>query len=515
MSDVGPRLRPLVSRREWATVAALSVAFFAVLLCWAMITPIFQAADELQHVDAVMHLALGYSWSDPGTMHLLAATAAAFQDPQQVSGLTWHQLLEQFPGRLQTFTAVPGVSAVNQMSQHPPTSYFIGAGVLRLVAFENLRWDHAVLTLRLLSVILTLPLPLLAWATVRRVTTSPRAAVVGAIAILAIPQIAVIGSSVTNDAPVFLLSGAVTLVVVRVLTGDSRLLMIVLLAVLLGALLWMKGTALPVVPFVAIAVFVGVYHFQGLRRALLRTGLAAIISAGTGAWWWIHNLLLYGTLQPEGFVSREPKPFPAGQGPDIPTYVATLWNRLSETFWGSPGRTAQFPMSQILIDVGTVLAIGVIVVFAIRRHQNLMPALVLAVLPATFVLIETTKAWLGYQEMGVVGGTQGRYYFPALIALITLSAIAWRRLPRTGTGRAALATALSVIFGLIALYGISFDYRTFWENRALAVTSNGLAIFFRDSNAPGAVVLLCAALAIAGLTVVVLLSRKLPQGADR
>jgi hypothetical protein len=509
-----PHVGAVVSKQERVIVSALSVAFVAVLVCWAVITPIFQAADELQHLDAVLHLTLGYTWSDPGTMHLLAATAAAFQDPQQVSGLTWGQLLERYPGQLQTFSAVPGVSAINQMSQHPPTSYFIGAGLLHLIGFTDLRWDHAVLALRLLSILFTAPLPLLAWATVRRMTGSPRAAVVGAAAILGVPQIAVVGSTVTNDAPVLLLSALVTFVAVRILTGDSRVRAAVLLGVLMGALLWMKGTAWPVVPFVAVAVLVGTYRLRGLRLALLRTALVAGVSAATGAWWWVRNLLVYGTLQPEGFVSRKPKLFPAGQGPDFPTYVATLWNRLGDTFWGSPGRTAQFPMSQVFIDVSMVLAIGVIVVFAVRRRPNLYAVAAVAVLPLTFLLIETSKAWLGYQKMGVVGGTQGRYYFPALIALITLSAMAWRRIPHTAAGRSSLATALIVAFGVIALYGVSFDYRTFWENRALAVTSSGLFTFFRDANAPGFVVLACVGLAITAIVVAVTQSRQLPRGTE-
>lgn len=488
----------------------MTAAFFAVLLCWAIVTPLFQAADEVQHVDAVLHLALGYTWPDPGTMHLLASSAAAFADPQQVSGLTWGQLLQQYPGQLQTFIAVPNVSVINQMSQHPPTWYLVEAGFLHLIGFENLRWDHAVLAMRLLSILCTSTLPLLAWATVRRLTRSPRAAVVAAIAVLGIPQVAVVGSTVTNDAPVLLLSGVVTLLVVRVLTGDSRLVTTVLLGVVLSAMIWMKGTALPVIPFVAIAIFVGVYRARGLRTAVLWTALAAVVSAGTGAWWWVRNLVVFGAVQPEGFVSRKPIPFPEGQGPDFPTYVATLWTRLSETFWGSPGRTAQYPMSQILVEVGTVLAIGVIVLFAFRRRDDLPTIAVIAVLPVTFLLIETTKAWTGYQKMGVVGGTQGRYYFPALIALITLSAMAWRRLPRTQSGRAALATGLSVAFGLIALYGIAFDYRTFWENRATAITSNGLAAFFQQANAPGGVALFCVAVAITGLTLGIFYSRRLP-----
>lgn len=489
------------SRRELLGVGATTIAFIAVLVSWALFTPLYQAADELQHVDAVLHLALGYGWADPGTMHLLSAAVQTSQDPASTAGLTWGQLLAQYPGLRDS-------AGINQMSQHPPTYYFLGAGLLHLIGFEHLQWNHAVLALRLLDVLLVAPLPLLAWATVRRVTGSPRAALVGGMAILAVPQIAIIGSAVTNDAPVFLLSAATTFLAARILTGDRRLLSAVLLGGLLGALMLMKGTGLPVIPFVGIAVIVGTLRSSGVRTAIARTAVTAVITALIGAWWWVRNVVVFGAVQPEGFVGREPQPFPPGRGPDLPTYVTNLWTRLTETFWGSAGRTAHFPVTQVLIDVGTVLTIGVIVLFAFRRSGFRVEAVVLATLPVTFALVETTKAWADYEKMGVVGGTQGRYYFPALVAVITLSALAWRRLPRTSAGRSALAIGLTVTFGLISFYGVTFAYRTFWEGGAFAVSRAGFAAFATGGNGPLGVVVVAVLVAAAAAAAAVVLTRQ-------
>ncbi|MDP9735427.1 hypothetical protein [Curtobacterium sp. 260] len=84
------------------------------------------------------------------------------------------------------------------MTQHPPTAYLVGALVLKAVHFAGLRWDHAVLVLRLVDVAAVTLLPLLTWASVRRLTRSPRAGLVGALALFGVPQLASIASSVST-----------------------------------------------------------------------------------------------------------------------------------------------------------------------------------------------------------------------------------------------------------------------------------------------------------------------------
>ncbi len=150
------------------------------------------------------------------------------------------------------------VDTVDQMTQHPATYYVLAAGVLHLVDFEAHRPAVDVLALRLFSALFVLPLPALAWATVRRVTRSPRAAVVGAFAVLAVPELASIGASVSNDPPVMLFGATTVWLAVRVLTGDARTRTAFALALSLGvAILW-KGTALPLIPFVAVAAALSV-----------------------------------------------------------------------------------------------------------------------------------------------------------------------------------------------------------------------------------------------------------------
>ncbi len=101
-----------------------------------------------------------------------------------------------------------------------------------------------------------MPLPFLVWSTVRRVTRSPRTAVVGSLALFAVPQLAQIAPPSRTNAPVILLGAVITWLVARTMTGDHRRRTHVLLGVAVAAICSVKGTGLPTVPFVAVALLV-------------------------------------------------------------------------------------------------------------------------------------------------------------------------------------------------------------------------------------------------------------------
>ncbi|QKS16116.1 glycosyltransferase family 39 protein [Curtobacterium sp. Csp2] len=494
-----------VTRGEALAVAAVTLVFVVVLCCFAVVTRPYDAADELAHFDAVMQLALGNGWGTPGTVHVLNAVEASITSPSTATA-TWGDLLRAYPGATS--------DAVDQMTQHPPTWYLVGAGLLRLVGFRDLLWSDAFLLVRFLDVAVVAALPVVSWATVRRLTGSPRAAVVGAAAVLAVPQVAAVGSVVTNDAPVLLLAGLVTLVTVRVLTGDDRRRTLVLLVLLLGALVWMKGTGLPAVPVVLLAVLVAGRR-AGWRSAVLRT---VVVGAGTvlvGGWWWIRNVLVFGRLQPDGFVGRSTAGFPPGRGPDLAEFTQVSWDTITRTFWGSTGHNAGHAVSPFLSDVATVLCVVVLVAFAFRRGRTFVPALLLAVLPLLLVLLQTATTWSSYLRTTGVNGTQGRYYFPALVALVALSALAWSRLPRTEAGRGRLATGLVVTSLVVAVYGVWFQWRVSWEGGTILVTPGGVEAFAERGPVPPGVVLVLVVLLVVGAVTAGALARRVTRPVAR
>ncbi|MGN8049784.1 glycosyltransferase family 39 protein [Curtobacterium sp. 22159] len=488
-----------VGRRELLVVAAVTAGFALVLFLWAAVVPTFQAPDEKAHFDAAVHVAIGDGWPDPGRMHVLEATQRATGAEDASAAPTMGQLLDA--------TGAGEVGTVNQMSQHPPTYYLVAAGVLHLVHFQSLEPSAALLAVRLLSALFVLPLPLLAWATVRRVTRSPRAAVTGAFAVLAVPQLASIGASASNDAPVMLFAATTVWLGARVVTGDRRVRTAVALAVSLGLAIVWKGTALPLIPFVGVALFVGAAGRAGIGSRLVRTLWPLALAAAVGAWWWVRNLLVFHTLQPNGFESlRPPKPFPAGSGPDPVQFANVSWSTIARTFWGSFGGKAQWIISPVVFETATVLALGAVLVWAFRRAPGLRVAITLAVLPVTILVSQTSNSWGSYVSTTFVGATQGRYYFPAIVAFIALSAIAWRRAFGSPAARGRAATVVSSLGAALALYGVLFVYASFAEQSRVRVTPRGLDVLDASSPVAVPVIVTCWVVAFVVLLVAVVAS---------
>ncbi|PZE68094.1 glycosyltransferase family 39 protein [Curtobacterium sp. MCBD17_021] len=478
--------RAPVRRAEVVVVAGVTAAFGLILLLWAVLVPAFQAPDERAHFDAAVHVALGDGWPAPGDLHLLSAI-------EQLAPTDRTPL-----GDLLRTTDGADSDTVNQMTQHPPTYYVVAAGLLHLTHFEDRSVDAAVAVLRLIGALAVLPLPALAWATVRRVTRSARAGVVGAFAVLAVPELASIGASVSNDGPVMLFAGTTVWLASRVLTGDRRTRTAVALGVSLGvALLW-KGTALPLIPFVGLAVVVGATG-RPFPVRVLRAVWVLAVAAALGAWWWVRNLLVHHQLQPDGFSAiRPPRPFPADTGPDPVTFVGVSWSTIARTFWGSFGGKAQWIVSPVLFETATVLALGAVLIWGFRRGRGSGTALTLAVLPVTILLLQSWTTWSSYLDTTFVGGTQGRYYFPAVLAFIALSAIAWRRALRTETGHRRAGVIVPVVAAVIALYGPLYLYGSVAEHGRVRVTARGLDLLATTSPVPVlvSVVLWCAALVV-------------------
>jgi 4-amino-4-deoxy-L-arabinose transferase-like glycosyltransferase len=508
-----PPLR--VSRGEAITIAAVTVAFALALVLWALLTPAFGAPDEINHFDAVVQLALGHGWPDPARLHFLNATLALKTEAASVAAA-------DRPSFAALLAAHPGTGLVNQMSQHPPTWYALAAGALRLVGFEERRWDLALLVVRLVNVALLAALPLVLWAAVRRVTRSPRAALVGAVAVFLVPQVGFIGASASNDPPVVVLGAVVVWLACRVLTGDRSWWTLAFLVLAASAAAACKATALPLVPFAVLAV---VLSTRG-RSRWLRGGIALVVPVVLTSWWWVRNVLVFHTLQPAGLPSSiERTPFDPGEGPDLGNFANTFWNRVINSFWGHYGPLA-YPTSPIVINVLTITALGVLLVWAFRRGPHRAIAWCLAVLPLLTLASGLQNNWSTYLRTTGMGGIQGRYYFVTLGALAVLSAIAWLRFVRDPGSRRSVGVLVTVGSVAMTLYGFTRAYRGFYEDDHLAVSAGGLRVLARSTPvgtvpfAAEAGLTVLALLAVCVLTVLAIRSRALavpasePDGAE-
>ena len=147
-----------------------------------MLYPPFTGFDETQHVDAVLSIRHGDGWPAPQERELSeGVVAVATPVLQAASDLPFSD--DELPPRDERPSVAElgverdsvGQLLPNQITQHPPLYYALQAGVLAAVLPGSADWpfDRTVGVLRLVSIVLMAPLPLLAWATARALRAPP------------------------------------------------------------------------------------------------------------------------------------------------------------------------------------------------------------------------------------------------------------------------------------------------------------------------------------------------------
>ncbi|MFT4052672.1 DUF2142 domain-containing protein [Microbacterium sp.] len=440
---------PPVKSWEKRTLVAITAAFVCVVALWAILTPLYDSPDEAIHVNSAIRLAEGGGWPAPGDAQLLAMVVAAEAERDVVAEerSTFHELQE----------AHPGYDGLDQMTQHPPLYYAYAAAVLHAVDYLDIRADRALLALRLAGLLFALLLPFFAWSAVRRLTGSPRAAILAAASLLAVPRLANILGSVSNDTLAVAAVSAVVYFGVRMMTGDKSWWSVVGMGSTLAVALLTKSTALPLVGFVGVVLLVWPAGLR-LGRRLLRATVAMAV-ASCGGWWWIRNVLLYGTLQPAGLL-YDANPWPEGEGPSVIFFTENLWHRISNSFWGGFGHL-DTPLPYFLTDVITVVCLVVVAAFAIRRGPLLWQSVTLAAVPLVCVIALIAMTWPSYVRSQLPSGMQGRYFFVVMVPLIALSTLAWRRLVAPSSHRRA-GVVLLLSFAFLAALGLGVAFRGFY-----------------------------------------------------
>ncbi|MFJ3385829.1 MULTISPECIES: hypothetical protein [unclassified Curtobacterium] len=470
-ADVGTA-RPPVGRGEVIAVIGVTAVFVLLLATWAYVNPALHGPDELANVDAAVHLAMGGSWPAAGELHyiqgLLAQNVPAHLPPAADRG---------------SFAAIVGDGSenalVNPMSQHPPTYFLVQAVVAHVLDFAARRWDIVVLGMRLVDVVVMAPVPLLVWASVRRATRSPRLAVAAAVALFAVPQLAQLGSSVSVWVPVITAGALATWLGIRILTGDRSW----WTALALGGALAV-GTAVMAggfiaVPFAVLAVLlsrsdastVGVRSLGALGR-LLRVLVVLAVPLVTTGWWYARQFVRTGTPQPDAYPAVT-MPWPKFESPAPTQFAGAFWNGLSDSFWGRFGRY-EWPLSSILVDTFTVLALTVVVWGAARRTADRRTMLVAGVFPLTALVVVLVRDYATYAGHLGVTVNQGRFLFPAIAALLVTQAVAWTALVTDARVRVRLARALLVVAPLVVLAALGVLYSGSFEELVFRVSGAGV-----------------------------------------
>lgn len=425
---------------------ALTVLFGTLLGLWAVLTPPFRAPDEPQHYNSVMRLTTGGGWPAPGEAPITDATLLATYEAGLVRPGTnlnlfgfsvlprgtlqgWGEVFAEIEPTPLALRSVLDPRAelqdavdagIDQMTQHPPLYYALGAVALRAAGALDWRWDHQLLALRLLGCALVVGVVPLVATTALLVSGSRTVGAVAGAVPVGMAQLTHIGASVSNDTLTILLGVATTCLAALVLRGRRGWWVVAALGAVLGLGLLTKGTLLATVPLVALALLVPGRRPVRLGRRVLDTVVALAVAGVVGGWWWARNILVYGAVQPSG---QEPLVVSFGdQTPTLVEYVPGAVRRLNESFWGNLG-WLELPLPSWVVVTCGVALLALVLVGAFARTTARRGLLVLLVLPAGVLGVVLLGAYRSYMLGGLFGGLQGRYLFPTIGSLLAAAAV--------------------------------------------------------------------------------------------
>lgn len=452
----------------WLVVAL----FLGVMLCQTAVFPHIRSPDERRHVDLVIQVHEGSAWPWPGPGELTVTqgtTAGAFLPDDRLDGRQHLVDRDDVPprGERESFVGAGGMSPsqlegnlrLNQLVQHPPLYYLLGAGVLSLVpAWETAPLDQVWMLLRWWNALLMAPLPLILWAIARRLRLPDPLPLATALLPLAIPELTHLASAVNNDNLLVLLVAVATLLVVRVLTGDLTLVTAAALGAVTSLALLTKGFALFVPAWVGVAYLVAAYRFR--KRPAAVALLVAWALSLPGLAWWVRNKVVYGMVQPHGTHLDPPDLTPVyGWGDGGGTWLARLGERLVTLYFVQDhAALLRHDASWWMSRVALALVVLGVVVTLVRRTLRRTDALVLILPTLALAAIVAKGSWeqfAAYQN--VRAGQQGRYLYSGLAALLPVAVAGAARL--SSTARRAVPLGALV---LAAAMHAAFQYDTWW-----------------------------------------------------
>ena len=403
-------------------------AFIALAILYSLVTPIFEAGDEIWHYPFVQSLATGHGLpiQDPNTQTLwaqeggqpplyyaLAALATFWIDTRDLPERLW-------------------------LNPHARIGIPLDYGNKNMVVHtsaENFPWQNTTLAvhlIRLLSILLSTITVALTYFLALEIKNDKTLAALAAGLVAFNPMFIFISASVNNDNLATLLATLALLLLARLITRSATMPRFVWLGVVLGlgALTKISNTGLFVV---AAAVFLYLLWNDWKRRlgdketgrpgANLRVSLSPHLLVGISLcagivimiafWWYVRNWVLYA----------DPLAFNVwvqiAGGRPTPMTLTSLLNEFQGfriSYWGNFGGVNLIAPEWVytILDLFTVLAVIGLVVGIIRRS---LPRLLWLVTAWLVIILASLVRWTW-----LTMASQGRLIFPAIGAVAVLLA---------------------------------------------------------------------------------------------
>jgi hypothetical protein len=435
VGSTGRSTGPSTGRSTVIGIAAATVLLYALLALWACLTPPFRAPDEPQHVSTILRLAYSHTYPAAGHAQLYPAVKGAepvlgfhivgdFLDtsPEKAAPLTEHgpQTFRQLASQAGPYT----LKDFDQMTQHPPGYYAVMAVPTRLFNLIDDTPRDAIIIMRLLSALLLLPLPYLAFRLTRALGGSSPVSLSAAFLPAGLPQLTHIGGAVNNDALIIPLAAILVVEAVELAKFGATMKRAIWFGITYAAALWTKGMALPLVVLV-IGAYLLAARREGWRQVVWPAVVTAAISC-IGFTWWVANIVRFKTLQPQGYPAAWLAQLPRGHT-TFGAWFNGFFDSMTRSFWLDAGWLEMKPPPWAYGTASVVLLLLIAIGFV--RSKGNRGLFVLAQLSWIAIMASIfQQSHAQFVDRSTLAGSQGRYLFPGVIAMAAGVVLALRPL---------------------------------------------------------------------------------------
>ena len=396
-------------------------AYVVLAAVYSVITPIFEASDELWHYPMVQYIA-----------------THGFQLPPQVPGTTtdWRQEGSQPPLYYMMAAVITApidttdLDVIRRQNPHADIGVIRPDGNVNMMVhhadLEAFPWRGTVLAVhiaRFLSIALGLGTVIVTFLLARELFPKRPEIALGAAALNAfLPMFLFISGSVNNDNLSNLLGNLLTLLIVLLIKIERlpRYRMYVLIGMVAGAGLLAKLSFGFLIPLVALALLIVTLRFRNWRPLLIGGLISGGLTMVIAGWWYLRNQQLYG--DPTGlnmFLAL------VGRRAEVAN-LAQLWaerSSFTQAFWGFFGGVNVALPDVIYLIFNGIAVVGIVgtlgfLIYRLSRRGTIVRA------PTKYLPHALTLLWIAITFGSYLRWTaetpasQGRLIFVALSPIL-------------------------------------------------------------------------------------------------